>query len=116
MRPRISISASGSPETYLPSPEVRSELDLRALAARFLPRPIVQSFRALNRESEAAPMLPPFIIDQIRRREEEERRRIERDRPRVELPVDAYRPAPRPQPDADEQDDPERGVVILDLG
>jgi hypothetical protein len=63
-------------------------------------------------------MLPPFIIDQIRRREEQERRRIERDRPRVELPVDAYRPAP-PQPkrdDEDEQDDPDRGVVIVDLG
>ena len=62
-------------------------------------------------------MLPPFIIDQIRRREEAERRRIERDRPRVELPVDAYRPAPRPQrDDEDEQDDPDRGVVIVDLG
>ena len=61
-------------------------------------------------------MLPPFIIDQIRRREAEERRRIERDRPRVELPVDVYRPAPHPQSDVEEQDDPERGVVILDLG
>jgi hypothetical protein len=62
-------------------------------------------------------MLPPFIIDQIRRREEQERRRIERDRPRVELPVDAYRPAPRPKrDDEEEQDDPDRGVVIVDLG
>ena len=63
-------------------------------------------------------MLPPFIIDQIRRREEEERRRIDRDRPRVELPVDAYRPAPKPSRDdeEDEKDDPNRGVVILDLG
>jgi hypothetical protein len=62
-------------------------------------------------------MLPPFIIDQIRRREEMERRRIEREQPRVELPVDAYRPAPVPKRDDDEQeDDPERGVVILDLG
>ncbi len=63
-------------------------------------------------------MLPPFIIDQIRRREQEERRRLERDRPRVELPVDAYRPAPQPKHgDEDEvPDDPERGVVILDLG
>ncbi len=61
-------------------------------------------------------MLPPFIIDQIRRREDEERRRIERDRPRVELPVDAYRPAPQPQRGDDEQDDPERGVIIIDLG
>ncbi len=63
-------------------------------------------------------MLPPFIIDQIRRREEAERRRIERDRPRVELPVDAYRPAPAPKRDDedDEKDDPNRGVVIVDLG
>ena len=61
-------------------------------------------------------MLPPFIIDQIRRREEAERRRIERDQPRVELPVDAYRPAPQPKNEEDEQDDPNRGVVILDLG
>jgi hypothetical protein len=94
----------------------RSELDLLAVAARFMSRLKVHGTWALNRESEAAPMLPPFIIDQIRRREEEERRRIEREQPRVELPVDAYRPAPRPQSDADEPDDPERGVVILDLG
>lgn len=59
-------------------------------------------------------MLPPFIIDQIRRREEEERRRIERERPRVELPVDAYRPAPEPIPE--EEEAPNRGVIILDLG
>ncbi len=61
-------------------------------------------------------MLPPFIIDQIRRREEDERRRIEREQPRVELPVDAYRPAPQPNREVDEQDDPERGVIIIDLG
>ena len=61
-------------------------------------------------------MLPPFIIDQIRRREDAERRRIERERPRVELPVDAYRPAPQPQREEDEPDDPNRGVVIVDLG
>ena len=96
--------------------DVRKELDLPPAAARFMSRSNVHRTWALNRESEAAPMLPPFIIDQIRRREEEERRRIEREQPRVELPVDAYRPAPRPQPDADEPDDPERGVVILDLG
>ncbi len=54
-------------------------------------------------------MLPPFIIEQIRRREEQERARHER--PRLEIPVD--RPAPRaPQP-AEEQVD--RGVVIIDL-
>lgn len=58
-------------------------------------------------------MLPPFIIEQIRRREQEERRRRDQEQPRLELPVDAYGPAPRPKKD-DEQ--AERGVIILDLG
>jgi tRNA-dihydrouridine synthase len=40
-------------------------------------------------------MLPPFIIDQIRRREEEERLRDEQ-QPRLELPIDAFPPKPRP--------------------
>ncbi len=61
-------------------------------------------------------MLPPFIIDQIRRREEEERRRDE-ERPRLELPVDAFPPKPRQDREQDEtEDEPERGVIILDLG
>jgi len=58
-------------------------------------------------------MLPPFIIDQIRRREEDVQRRQELDRPRLELPVDVYHPAPEPKPT---EDDVERGVIILDLG
>jgi hypothetical protein len=58
-------------------------------------------------------MLPPFIIEQIRKREEESLRR-DADRPRVELPVD-YRPTPRKQPVEDEEDQ-DRGCVILDLG
>ena len=54
-------------------------------------------------------MLPPFIIEQIRRREEQERARHEQ--PRLEIPVD--RPAPRtPQPP---DDTAERGVIIIDL-
>lgn len=60
-------------------------------------------------------MLPPFIIDQIRRREEEETRRQEQ-QPRLELPVDAYPPKPRRERDEDAEDDGERGVIILDLG
>ncbi len=36
-------------------------------------------------------MLPPFIIEQIRRREEQER--VRHEQPRVEIPAD--RPAPR---------------------
>ncbi len=55
-------------------------------------------------------MLPPFIIEQIRRREEQERARHEQ--PRLELPVD--RPASPRAPQAPE-DKGERGVVIIDL-
>lgn len=58
-------------------------------------------------------MLPPFIIDQIRRREEEvERLRQSREQPRLELPV-----APRePRTETPVDEEHERGVVILDLG
>jgi hypothetical protein len=58
-------------------------------------------------------MLPPFIIDQIRRREEDVQRRQELDRPRLELPIDVHHPAPEPKPAEDSVD---RGVIILDLG
>ena len=54
-------------------------------------------------------MLPPFIIEQIRKREERERGRHEQ--PRLELPVD--RPAPRAPQGPEEPGD--RGVVIIDL-
>ncbi len=62
------------------------------------------------------PMLEPWIIDEIRRREEERRRG---DRPRLELPVPEYR-----WPTEGECDDPhgrqgdkapERGVVIIGM-
>lgn len=62
-------------------------------------------------ESEAG-VLPPFIIDQIRRREEAERRRHEFEQPQLELPEEARRPHPEQRDD----DRAERGVVILDLG
>ncbi len=58
-------------------------------------------------------MLPPFIIEQIRQREEKERAQREENRPRLELPLDRV-PAPRRAPD--DEDDPDRGVIILDLG
>jgi hypothetical protein len=54
-------------------------------------------------------MLPPFIIEQIRKREEEERR--EAPQPYLELPL----PAPRRPVEERKDDDPERGVVIIDL-
>ena len=54
-------------------------------------------------------MLPPFIIEQIRKREQEEQARYEQ--PQLELPVPAHRP--RPPKEAD--DEANRGVIILDL-
>ncbi len=59
-------------------------------------------------------MLPPFIIEQIRQREEKERERRETDReqPRLEIPVDRY---PVRRPVEPEDDDPNRGVIILEL-
>jgi hypothetical protein len=61
-------------------------------------------------------MLEPWIIDEIRRREEERRRG---DRPQLELPV----PDPRWPTEGDRDDDhgeqgdkaPERGVVIIGM-
>jgi hypothetical protein len=56
-------------------------------------------------------MLPPFIIEQIRRREEEQRRR-QSEQPRLELPLPTSAPVPS-EPIKDDDDD--RGVVIVDL-
>jgi hypothetical protein len=55
-------------------------------------------------------MLPPFIIEQIRKREEEARRERQAEQPRLELPVDHR------VPDTTSDDEPERGVIIVDLG
>ncbi len=54
-------------------------------------------------------MLPPFIIEQIKKREEEERARYEQ--PQLELPI----PQPRPRKPETPEDDSHRGVIILDL-
>lgn len=59
-------------------------------------------------------MLPPFIIEQIRRREEEERKRNEQ-QPRLELPLDrGDRRRPREQAQ-EHEDDVGRGVIVVDL-
>lgn len=52
-------------------------------------------------------MLPPFIIEQIRQREEEDLR----EQPVLELPL----PAPASSDERRSDDEPERGVVIIDL-
>ena len=58
-------------------------------------------------------MLPPFIIEQIRRREGEERARYEQ--PQLEIEIPRVPPRPR-KPEAPQDDDANRGVIILDLG
>lgn len=55
-------------------------------------------------------MLPPFIIEQIRKREEEERKRY--DQPQLELPVSPNNPSKRRE---EQREEVERGVVIVDL-
>ncbi len=54
-------------------------------------------------------MLPPFIIEQIKRREEQER--VQPLQPQLELPVDV----PRPHPVRPSEDRADRGVLILEL-
>lgn len=55
-------------------------------------------------------MLPGFIIDQIRQREEEERSKHQV--LRIELPI----PAPEGSQAPEREDDAKRGVLIIDLG
>jgi hypothetical protein len=82
--------------------ETRDQLDCQAVMLQAILR---------GREN---PMLEPWIIDEIRRREEERRRG---DRPQLELPV----PDPRwpNEGDSSQRDQgdkaPERGVVIIGM-
>jgi len=60
-------------------------------------------------------MLPPFIIEQIRKREEEERARYEQ--PQLDLPIPHGPPmsSPSSHPRREEKDEENRGVIILEL-
>jgi hypothetical protein len=55
-------------------------------------------------------MLPGFIIDQIRQREEEEQ--AKRQIPQIQLPV----PMPEGSKAPEREDESDRGIVIIDLG
>ena len=58
-------------------------------------------------------MLPPFIIEQIRRREEEQTRK-QYEQPQLELPLSPPRP-PVPSKRREDSEEGQRGVVILEL-
>lgn len=55
-------------------------------------------------------MLPPFIIEQIRKREREERSRREQ-QPQLDIPLQM----PLPCGPDESKEDVERGVVILEV-
>ena len=55
-------------------------------------------------------MLPPYIIEQIRRREEDLRKQQQ---PQIEIQIPLPSNFPRPSPP--ERHDDDRGVVIIDL-
>jgi hypothetical protein len=54
-------------------------------------------------------MLPPFIIEQIRKRESEER--THQEQPQLELPIHPMPPSVPPQRD----EETKRGVIIVEL-
>ena len=56
-------------------------------------------------------MLDPWIIEEIRRREEEEKRQRDEQRPVIEIPSFELPVIPTGKP----ADDEERGVVIVDF-
>jgi len=58
-------------------------------------------------------MLHPFIIEQIRKREEEERRR--KQRPAVRLPLPERRIPQRPEETPTNEDEKDRGVIIIEI-
>jgi hypothetical protein len=55
-------------------------------------------------------MLPPFIIEQIRKRESEER--TQQEQPRLELPL---HPMPPPHKPHTGDEETKRGIIIVEL-
>ena len=56
-------------------------------------------------------MLPPYIIEQIRKREDEERRKSDARRPVLQLPM----PEKRPERAPEAAEEVSRGIVVIDL-
>ena len=56
-------------------------------------------------------MLPPFIIDQIRKREQEV---LERERPVLQIPLPGPSDRP-PESDREPDEDEDRGVLIIEF-
>ncbi len=57
-------------------------------------------------------MLDAFIIEELKRRE---RARQEGERPLAELPIPAAEDRPSRRSDTEDEEQPQRGVVVIDL-
>ncbi len=57
-------------------------------------------------------MLDAFIIEEIKRRE---RNREDRERPAIPLPLPIPMDRPPRRTEADEEEKPQRGVVVIDI-
>lgn len=55
-------------------------------------------------------MLDPWIIEEIKKREERRRKSAEREQIRIEVPLEE-----RPPQEAEPAPSPERGVVVIDI-
>jgi len=66
--------------------------------------------RDFNAPSRRVTMLPPFIIEQIRKREQDSEQ-AQQEQPRLELPIPGPREPRRPA----SEEDAKRGVIILEL-
>jgi hypothetical protein len=58
-------------------------------------------------------MLPPFIIEQIKKREQEEKERRQRPAVRLPLPERPFPMGPEEKPSNDHEN--ERGVIIIEV-
>jgi hypothetical protein len=54
--------------------------------------------------------IAPWIIEEIRKREQQKKRRDDRPQPQIEIP----QPPPRPGPPREDPDEKDRGVIIID--
>ena len=71
-----------------------------------------RAYTGVCRLRESEPMLDAFIIEEIKRRE---RSREDRERPAVELPLPAPPDRPHRRTETDDEEKPQRGVVVIDL-
>jgi hypothetical protein len=109
MRQNLAFSIRKPHHTLFGTHFVESALDVWSLRNLDRPEGIATLVTEVYRLEEGGFMLPPFIIDQIRKRESEELTR--QDQPHLELPLE---PIPQP-PSERKEEEGRRGVIIVEL-